>query len=228
MSATTALPVNLAKSIAGTLGYPSKMPGTAYGIPAAACHVGAKLLAVPDSVCSGCYALKGKYGTLSVQVGQARRIAGLDNPRWVDAMVTMLRRAHGLDGGKVHASVTSPGWHRWHDSGDIQSVEHLAKIADVARATPELSHWLPTREVSILAAYRKAGLTLPGNLTVRVSATMIDGPATKAFPLTSRVHDKFAPADGAHVCPAPSQGGVCGSCRACWSADVAQVSYHRH
>lgn len=217
-----------AERIAGTLGYPSKMPGTAYGIPAAACHTGAKLHNVPDTVCSDCYALKGNYTFPSVKVAQERRLAALDNPRWVPAMVKMLRHAHGLDSGKPAAAVVDPGWHRWHDSGDVQSVRHLVAICAVARATPELGHWLPMREVGILAAFLAAGHVIPGNLTVRVSATKIDGAPTARHPLTSSVYHKAPPRAGAHICPAYTQGGVCGSCRACWSRDVAEVAYPRH
>ena len=44
-----------------SLSKPDKMPGFAYGLPAPACKTGAKLVKVPGSVCSGCYALKGNY-----------------------------------------------------------------------------------------------------------------------------------------------------------------------
>ena len=50
-----------ALKIVGGLSKPSKMPGWAYGLPAAECKTGSKLAQVPGSVCSGCYALKGCY-----------------------------------------------------------------------------------------------------------------------------------------------------------------------
>ena len=216
-----------AKAIAGSLGFPSKMPGTSYGIPATACKIGAKLVLLAGSTCSGCYALKGNYHKYqSVKVSQAARLAGLDHPQWANAMVYMLRAAHGLDGHKVASKVSSPGWHRWHDAGDLQSTGHLAAICQIARRTPELSHWLPTREVGILATYVKAGGVIPANLTIRVSATMVDGNATARWPTTSTVHHHEA-AKG-QSCPAPTQGNECGSCRACWSLDVPNVSYHKH
>jgi hypothetical protein len=40
---------------------------------------------------------------------------------------------------------------RWHDSGDVQDLKHLAKIFKVARLTPNIKHWLPTREAWIQA-----------------------------------------------------------------------------
>lgn len=215
-------------TITGSLGFPSKMPGTSYGIPAQACITGAKLHAVPDTVCSSCYALKGNYGFKSVRASQETRLAGITHPRWVPAMVAMLTRAHGLDGKPALAKVKAPGFHRWHDAGDLQSVDHLARICEIAAATPAIAHWLPTREVSILAAFKAQGGVVPGNLAVRVSATKVDGAATKTHPLTSTVHHKHAPSPAAHVCPAPTQGNECGACRACWSHDVAEVSYHKH
>src|SRR4051812_10272734 len=89
-----------AHEVAGTLGFPSKMPGTSYGIPATACKVGSKLVNVPGSTCSGCYALKGRYALPggSVEKSQATRLAALQHPQWASAMVFMLRSYHGLEG----------------------------------------------------------------------------------------------------------------------------------
>ena len=215
-----------AEAIAGTLGFPSKMPGTSYGIPAAACKVGAKLAKVEGSTCSGCYALKNNYAYPSVKVAQDRRLAGLDHPQWAEAMVFLLRKAHGLDGGKPNRRVRATGWHRWHDSGDLQSRGHLAAICQIARRTPELRHWLPTREAGLVAAFLRDGGTIPENLIIRMSATMVDGAPSRAFQHTSTVHAKAAPVG--HVCPAPAQGNECGACRACWSHEVSNVSYHVH
>ena len=61
----------------GGLGYPSKMPGTSYGISAHDCITGAKLAKVEGSVCHGCYALKGNYGFANVQKSQRSRMASL-------------------------------------------------------------------------------------------------------------------------------------------------------
>jgi Gene product 88 len=213
-------------AIAGPIGFPSKMPGTSYGISAHACITGAKLAKVPGSVCEGCYALGGNYVYPSVLQAHKKRLAGIAHPQWTSAMVTLLRHAHARGTGRNGAFAV--GWHRWHDSGDLQSVEHLTKICAVAALTPEIRHWLPTREMGIVARYRAQGGTVPDNLLIRVSATMVDGPATKAWDTTSGVHDAKAPPAGTHVCPAPTQGNACGACRACWSRDVAHVSYHRH
>ena len=198
----------------GGLGYPSKMPGTSYGISAHACITGGKLASVLGSVCHGCYALKGNYQYTSVQIAHKRRLASINGPHWTAAMVTLLQNS-------------GERWHRWHDSGDLQSVQHLLKICAVAALTPKIHHWLPTRELTIVQAYIAQGGSVPDNLTIRVSATMVDGRATNKWLVTSGVHTA-APNDTTHVCPAPLQNNKCGKCRACWSKEVAHVSYHKH
>lgn len=215
------------KTVAGgSIGFPSKMPGTSYGIPAAACKTGGKLHQVADTVCSDCYALKGNYIYPPVRTAQERRLASIEDPRWADAMVLLLRWAHKR-GVNKRGEPISKGWHRWHDSGDLQSEEHLGKICEVARKTPEIRHWLPTRELKMLLSYVRKGGEVPSNLTIRVSDTLVDGQATKAWPITSGVHSETPQAD-AQRCVAPDQDGHCGDCRACWDSDVARVTYHKH
>ena len=66
-----------AQKIVGGLSKPSKMPGPAYNLPAAACITGAKLVKVPGSVCAGCYALKGRYRFNNVQAALQRRLQAI-------------------------------------------------------------------------------------------------------------------------------------------------------
>lgn len=217
--------VKQAKAIAGPLGYPSKMPGTSYGISAKKCNIGRKLAKIKGSVCFDCYALKANYFYPSVTMAHHARLRGIHRAEWTGAMVTLLNRAHKL--GRGRNGKFAKGWHRWHDSGDLQSVEHLTKICAVAALTPHIQHWLPTRELAIVKAYK--GI-IPGNLAIRVSATMVDGAPTKSWPLVSAVHDKQAPQG--YACPASKRKGElkgkCGPCRACWNPDVPVVSYPLH
>jgi len=199
----------------GGLGYPSKMPGTSYGISAHACITGAKLATVPGSVCHGCYALRNNYNYPSVATAHERRLASIAGPHWTAAMAHLINSS-------------GERWHRWHDSGDLQSVEHLLKICAVAALTPGVRHWLPTREFGLVQAYMAKGGRVPDNLTIRVSATMVDGRATSKWPTTSGVHTDPPAWGKRHVCPAPLQGNNCGDCRACWSKEVVHVSYHKH
>ena len=141
-----------AKKITGGLSKPVKMPGPAYNLPAYKCITGAKLAKVPGSVCAGCYALKGRYRFSNVRDALDRRLASLQHPQWVDAMVTLI--------GKQP-------YFRWHDSGDIQSAWHLKQIFEVCVRTPGTRHWLPTREVKFLKLLDPEAV--PGNLTIRIS-----------------------------------------------------------
>lgn len=230
-----------AKSIIGSMGIPSKMPGTSYGLSAHDCIAGKRLAAIPGAICSSCYALRDRASWSNAQTAYARRLAGTKHPKWVEAMVRMLTHLHrnptlridlGVTGQRLRARgapkearyrQNETGWHRWHDSGDLQSVEHLAKIAEVCWKTPQIRHWLPTRETAILRSY---SAPLPDNLLIRVSATMVDGRRPDIWPHTSTVHT-LEPMKS-HVCPAPTQGHECRTCRACWSPTVANVSYAMH
>ncbi len=215
-----------AEFITGSMGYPSKMPGTAYGISATKCITGSKLAQIEGSVCFDCYALKGNYQYPSVKAAHQKRLSGIDSPLWTAAMVAHLNHVHERALNRKREPIAA-GWHRWHDSGDLQSVEHLTKIAAVAALTPHIKHWLPTRELQIVQAFEKQGGTVPPNLLIRVSATMVDGKATKAWKHTSLVHTT-TPDPTAHNCPAPQQDGHCGACRACWDPAVAATTYHLH
>lgn len=200
--------------VGGSLGAVSKMPGRSWSISAHKCITGSKLAKIPGSTCSGCYALKNNYNYPSVATAHGRRLASIDGPHWTAAMVFLLQ----------HYKET---WFRWFDSGDLQSVEMLTKICAVAALCPDIRFWLPTREAAIVKAYVAQGGTVPANLTIRISGTMVDGPVTARWATTSSVHTEKA-LDGAHICPAPQQDHKCGSCRACWDKNVALVSYRKH
>jgi len=193
-----------AKEITGGLSLPSKMPGPAYNLPAQACITGAKLVKIPGSVCNGCYALKGRYNFRNVRLALARRLESLKHPQWVFAMTVLIK------GEEVF---------RWHDSGDLQSSWHLKRIFEVCEATPETSHWLPTREAKFLPLNTDS---IPKNLIIRMSSHRIDQKPVKFWPWTSTV------STGDFTCPASKQGNECGSCRNCWDRNIANVSYPKH
>lgn len=216
LTESPALLIREAHAIVGGLSNPSKMPGKSYNLSALQCNVGSKLRKIPGSVCSDCYALKGRYGFRNVQNALDRRRESLSDPRWIPAMVTLIKKQ-------------SPDYFRWHDSGDIQSIDHLAQIVAVCRETPETRHWLPTRERSMLREYLARGDTFPPNLVIRESAAMVDQiPTLAAGVLGSIVWQETPPGAGIHQCPAPDQDNNCGACRACWSPKVRVVGYHKH
>ena len=194
-----------ARVITGGLSAPSKMPGPAYNLPATQCITGAKLVQIPGSVCAGCYALKGRYRFKNVQDALGRRAASIMHPDWIEAMVAL---------------ISGHEYFRWHDSGDIQSVEHLKRIFEVCKRTPFTRHWMPTREARFLRLMDPD--IIPSNLIIRMSSHMIDqGPVT-FWPWTSTVSTK------SKSCPASDQGNKCMDCRACWDRSVSNVTYPKH
>ena len=202
----------------GGLSKPSKMPGYAYSLPARECRTGSKLRTVQGSTCSGCYALKGRYVFPNVQAALYRRLAALDQPLWAEAMAERIRRTR-----KPHF--------RWHDSGDLQSVAHLAAICRVCELTPDVAHWIPTREYRTVSEYIDGGGSIPANLNVRLSAHMIGGhvptfPRLRDFCTVSTVSRDGMP--GAYECPSRFQGNECRDCRACWDRSIPVVDYHLH
>jgi hypothetical protein len=225
--------VKLAQSIAGTLGHPSKMPGYSYGISAQLCHTGSKLRKVPGSVCSGCYAMTDWYRSwIPLLVGHDRRFKGLRHPLWIDALVKMIDSA----------CTGEDNYFRWHDSGDLQGVWHLANIVEVCRRTPTVHHWLPTREYEYVAAFLRGGGSIPDNLTIRLSAHMIDAepvipqPELAGLPVSTvstvsvyKSGIQIVEGKGSIECRAvEARDNKCGSCRACWARDVRSVSYPQH
>jgi len=194
-----------ARKITGGLSAPNKMPGPSINLPAWNCITGLKLQAVKGSVCAGCYAMKGRYRFPNVRKAMDRRLTALQDPRWVDAMVTLVK---------------GQPWFRWHDSGDIQSPEHLKNIFEVCNRTPETRHWMPTREVKFLKLMDPD--VVPKNLIIRISSHMIDQGPVKHWPWTSTV------VTSGKTCPAAEQGNKCKECRACWDRSVKNVAYGKH
>jgi len=198
-----------AKEITGGLSSPSKMPGYAYNLPAWRCITGVKLQAVAGSVCAGCYAMKGRYRFRNVKEALERRQQSLIHPEWVEAMTTLV----------THYSKKVP-FFRWHDSGDLQGVDHLMNIFEVCNRTPGIQHWMPTREVKILKGIQPE--VVPKNLIIRVSSHMIDQGPVNSWPHTSTV------VQAGKSCPAAEQGNACGDCRQCWDKTVSNVAYPKH
>jgi len=191
--------------LVGGLSKPSKMPGWSIGIPAKECNTGSKLVNVKGSVCEGCYALKGCYVFAVVQKAQYKRLEAIQHPDWVQAMATLINSK-------------KPDVFRWHDSGDVQDVQHLEKIFEVCRLTPNKRHWMPTREAWI----KDHMASCPDNLVIRFSSPMVDQGPVKSWANTSTVSTK------SRTCPAPDNNNECGSCRACWDPLVKNIEYGKH
>ena len=201
----------------GTLSNPSKMPSYAWGISAKHCNTGSKLAKIEGTICNKCYALKGHYAFKNVFDAHEIRRKAIEMNEWVDYMAELLTLKYkNLDKSRLY--------HRWFDSGDLQSFSHLMKIFEVCELTPHIKYWLATREYKLIDKIKEEDV--PKNLCLRVSAITVDGNQPKFWKWTSGVH-KDKPAVG-WECPAPKQNGECGNCRNCWSRKVKQVSYKEH
>ena len=191
------------------------MPCHSWSTPAKYCKTGKKLALVSGSICSSCYANKGFYRMPNVKNCLEKRFQSLSHPEWTSAMTLAISGSEGS------------GFFRWHDSGDIQSVEHLEKIVQVAKNLPAIQFWIPTREYSFVSDYLKKHGAFPSNLTVRLSALMVDGQPpvgiAKRLNLTTS-----GVATAGFNCPANSQGNKCLSCRACWDKNVNNINYKKH
>ena len=222
----------------GGLSSPSKMyPFKAYSIPAQECIVGSLLAFIIDSICSDCFARKGRYLFENVKGALYRRFRllklALKKPeqreKWISEIVNQITRY-------------SKGYFRWFDSGDLYSLEHLKMIIEVCQLTPTTMHWLPSKMYPLLKEYEnqiKAGtMAYPDNLVIRTSPVKVDASPPPTMFNTSTVHLNKPPVG--HKCPITDGGQSCTSvgCVAivdsveipmpCWSREVENSSYPKH
>ena len=163
--------------------------------------------------CQGCYATTGNYNYPNVKSAHQARLAALEHPQWVEAMTLLVG----------HYTEEADPYFRIHDSGDIQSKEHLVMWINVARNLPWVKFWMPTKEVRWTKDVWAKTEDWPENLVVRLSAPMISQlppQSMKNFP-TSTVQ-----AQTGFSCGAPTRGNKCGPCRACWTSTVKNIDYH--
>jgi hypothetical protein len=202
----------LAEKITGGLSMTTKMPCPSWGISAARCRIGSVLAGVKGSTCESqtCYAKNGTYRFPNVQKKLEERYEGLFSPLWTPAMIFLVR---------YHCD----RYLRLFDSGDVQDVNHMHNICTLARNVPDIRIWMPSREQEVVRACEGE---IPENLTVRLSATMVDGPPPSWWPTTSTVVSVEEPGEG--ICPAPENEGQCGECRSCWDRSIANVAYRAH
>ena len=209
-----------AEAVIGGLSRPSKMPCFSYSISAYRCMRGGELAKIPGSVCHKCYARKGRYVFPNVQAALERRYGKLQlaltdatyREEYVNAFVHLLRKEE---------------YFRWHDSGDLQSLEHLELIAYIAAVCDHVMFWLPTKETGIVRQYTHLYARPPENLIIRVSAPMVDGRPLNAGGL----HTSTVSSNGLIAgtpCLAYTRGGKCGDCRACWNPDLGNITYPLH
>ncbi len=207
-----------AKKIVGSdLSNTTKMPSKSFNLSALDCSIGSKLVNIENSVCNGCYALKGNYLRYKLTDKLRPKTEKIKNPQWIEAMTYLI---------KNQGNQKDKNYFRWHDSGDLQSIDHLKKIVEVCKKTPDILHWLPTREYKIVNSYIINFGQLPKNLVIRLSSHMIDQKPPKTRLNTSSVH-KNKKAFGIE-CQSYKNNNECGTCRDCWDSDIKNISYKYH
>ena len=208
-----------ASEIIGGYTVTSKMPTISYSISAKDCKTGSKLRKIKNSVCSDCYALKGNYVRYAknIEKAQNKRLKAIFSKDWTNAMIYIMNH---------QKQVIKSGLFRWHDSGDIQSMEHLQKIVDIATATPNIKHWLPTKESNLV---KSLGGVYPSNLIIRLSGSMVDGKAPN-FKHTSTVTTDITKVNCFASLPSTDSRwhDGCGECRNCWDSSIQDIAYYKH
>jgi len=201
----------------GTLSVPSKMPSYSFSIPAQKCITGSKLRLKKNSTCSSCYALKGRYVFPNVREALFNRLDKMNSlgfDKWTELMTELISRKE------------KSGFFRWHDSGDLQSIDHLKAIVTIANNLPKIKFWLPSREVKIIKDYINEGNIIPDNLNIRISAFFIGSALNPKELKRLGCTGSTVGFKGSFNCPSSKQGNKCLDCRACWNKSVNNVNYH--
>ena len=121
-----------------------------------------------------------------------------------------------------------------HDSGDLQGIWHLENIVKVAELLPHIKIWLPTHEHKMIEIYvERYGNNWPKNLTIRLSADMVDEEIPSEVLDRLNVTSSSVTTDGNYSCVASKNKKIlgknnCGDCRACWDKSIRNVSYPKH
>jgi len=210
----------------GGLSNAQKMPALSWNIPVEYCDTGSKLITVDGSACFGCYADASRYKWSNVKDALEHHFNKyLENRRlWVESVIYLLNNK------KIMQDVP---FFRWFDAGDIIDLDHLYDIYRVAIRTPQIKHWLPTKEWK----FKEHFILAPDNLVVRVSAPFKNRPfksgvhGNHSVVLTQKEFDDTmgtASQTGINYCPAYLQQGQCKDCRTCWDSEAEIVAYRYH
>ena len=85
--------VKEAKKITDSLTGTSKMPGKSYSLPAWNAKRGPNFGTIQPHLVFYCYAKKNNYVRYpAIKAAQYRRLAAIDNPLWVEAMIVQIKK----------------------------------------------------------------------------------------------------------------------------------------
>ena len=208
------------------------MPWISWDLPARQCKTGSKLVRVKGSICHGCYALKGRYLFGNKKKADDVRIGQLEDlSSWKNSFILAL--------GKKYKDMRdkSKAYFRWFTSGDLQSLDMLVAMNEIALALPEIKFWLPTKEHGMIRDFKAIHGQFDDNFTVRPSMFMVDQVPSSGLGLpTSTVISTNDSWDIKHenICPASLRSFTgeseanCEDCRKCWDKDYKNVAYIYH
>lgn len=146
------------------------------------------LRVVPESVrtedylCSGCYALKGKYGDPKVILSHTLRhrlmLRLLREGTFVDETIRAIRHGQAVsrrERAKTPQSLwwatKHPDYFRIHDAGDFYEDTYARAWIEIMRRLPDIHFWAPTRMFALkggaATTFKKVGV--PSNLALRPS-----------------------------------------------------------
>lgn len=198
-----------AKKIVGNLSQTTKMPCPSWSIPASLCKTGGLYSTMTNSVCSQCYAKKGRSNFSSVQNARQKRFdlwQQEDSIIWRTAMKTLIQR---------HS------FFRWFDSGDIYNADMFMDICNICTHTCKTQHWLPTLERGLVLKHQHL---IPVNLCIRFSSPIVNQISQSKFPISQVVT-----APDPLTCKATTEKDrACGQCRRCWDKNDKLITYLNH
>jgi hypothetical protein len=184
---------------------------------------------INNSICSLCYSenIEKRYTNAEKSWANNYQLyikSKDDSEQWIINFLFLL--------DNVVKKTPNPNHFRWFPSGDLESIEMLGRICEIANRRKSISFWLPSKQIDIISEY-VAFNKLPNNLNIRVSSYMIDqDPPKLAMGLTTSTVNKNSNNQKIN-CPATfkigkSKDGKCNDCKLCWNKNVLNIDYKLH
>ena len=201
----------------------SKMPCKSWSLPAwETCPSARSENGKPVDACSNCYALQGAYQWKPAKELRAYNLENWKLNTWVEDMVILINKE-----GKRNKK----NLFRWFDSGDIYCSDLAKKIEQVLKATPNIRHWIPTRQYKD----KKIKVILDRMNTLDNVVVRFSSDSTNGAMLDSSYNSTITPSPediksskGVSICRAYERKGKCASCTACWSKKITTIVYPLH
>lgn len=188
----------------------TKLNCPAWGLPIETCKTGKKLRRSSKlTVCKYCYCQIGPVSWPKSQERLERNFEDYfkDPERWIMKM-------------SVKIEIAGCRFFRFFHSGDLQNIEMLQNICEVAKSLPYVKMWLPTIEERFVRSFLREGGKIPDNLNIRISSPLIDKPKISNLKGVTNSFVSLEVLNKGYECD-----GSCGPCQACWQKDIKLVSY---